>query len=75
LKSAYCTKVKFIGFQAFWSSRIEQANFPEVEEIGYSAFEDCKNLKSISCPKVRIIDSTAFYRSGLTPENQPKCVT
>lgn len=47
-----------------------------LEMVGYSAFENCTNLKSVTWnSKVKTIDTQAFYGSGITSIKIPASVT
>ena len=63
LVSYYDSVVTSIGSFAFgrFSRILSEVNFPNVTNIGPSAFYNCASLKTVSFPKAVTIQSTAFY--------------
>lgn len=63
LVSYYDPVATSIGYFAFgrFSSVLSTVNFPNVTNIGVSAFYNCASLTTLSFPKVVTIESTAFY--------------
>ena len=53
-------KIKKIEGSVFKKTNIEAINIPAVTEISTFAFQDCKDLKSISMPNIERINQEAF---------------
>ena len=53
-------KVKTIGDNAFYSSKLKTIDFPLVTEIGQSAFYNCRDLASINLPSLKTLNESSF---------------
>lgn len=63
LKSFTGKGVKIVGYGAFWGTALETIELPAAEEIGYSAFSNCKNLKIVSLPKAKKLYNDILYNN------------
>lgn len=64
LKSFTGKGIKIVGYCAFWGTAVETIELPAAEEIGYSAFSHCKNLKIVSLPKAEKLHNDILYNSS-----------
>lgn len=63
LKSFTGKGIKIVGYCAFWGTAVETIELPAAEEIGYSAFSNCKNLKIVSLPKAKKLYNDILYNN------------
>lgn len=63
LKSFTGKGIKIVGYCAFWGTAVETIELPAAEEIGYSAFSKCKNLKIVSLPKAKKLYNDILYNN------------
>lgn len=63
LKSFTGKGIKIVGYGAFWGTAVETIELPAAEEIGYSAFSNCKNLKIVSLPKAKKLYNDILYNN------------
>lgn len=62
-----------IGTSAFFMSGIREIDFPNVEEIEESSFDNCRSLVRVNLPKVPAIPDRAFISCrNLSEINMPK---
>lgn len=62
-----------IGGGAFYMSGIREIDFPNVEEIGESSFDNCRSLVRANLPKVPAIPDRAFISCrNLSEINMPR---
>lgn len=70
LKSFTGKGIKIVGYCAFWGTAVETIELPAAEEIGYSAFSNCKNLKIVSLPKAKKLYNDILYHSYNSSESK-----
>ena len=84
LETVAADSLKTIGKQGFLESGIKEADFPNVETLGYGAFMDCKRLAKVSLPKLqtigtlensRFFNSMTFYHCEALESVNLGCVT
>lgn len=63
LKSFTGKGVKIVGYGAFERTAVETIELPAAEEIGHSAFSNCKNLKIVSLPKAKKLYNDILYNN------------
>lgn len=63
LKSFTGKRIKIVGYSAFEGTAVETIELPAAEEIGYSAFSNCKNLKIVSLPKAKKLYNDILYNN------------
>ncbi len=77
LSYIFMDNLKNVGASAFLGTRIEKADFPNVEEINVaSVFSDCFALRKVNLPKcVSLSGASIFYNStGLQEVSIPECL-
>jgi PGF-pre-PGF domain-containing protein/uncharacterized repeat protein (TIGR02543 family) len=76
LSTIIAPNVTTIGNDAFWSSKLETIDMPELFYIGEGAFFRCYQLVSVNIPNVGSIGESAFgYCNNLTDVYMPNVIS